>query len=121
MTVIQTGSIALQAFLIGDYASELLRLGDPSASVYAGLVILTVTGVNLAGLRMGRWAQRALTGATVLGLLFIAVVGLGLASSPAEAPALARRQERPRRPSLVEAIAKKGSEGEQCAGDEAFG
>jgi basic amino acid/polyamine antiporter, APA family len=84
MTVIQTGSIALQAYLIGDYASELLRLGDHSASAYAGLVIIAVTGVNLAGLRMGQWAQKALTGATVLGLLSIAVAGLGLASSPTD-------------------------------------
>jgi APA family basic amino acid/polyamine antiporter len=84
MTVIQTGSIALQAFLIGDYASELVRLGAHSASVYAGLVIITVTGLNVAGLRLGRWAQQALTGATMLGLLFIAVAGLWLASSPSD-------------------------------------
>lgn len=83
MTVIQTGSIALQAFLIGDYASELLHLGEYSPSIYAGVVIVIVTGLNLAGMRQVRWAQRALSGATVLGLLVVAVAGLALAA-PAE-------------------------------------
>jgi len=32
MTVIQTGSIALLAFVFGDYASQLFRLGDYSPS-----------------------------------------------------------------------------------------
>jgi basic amino acid/polyamine antiporter, APA family len=35
MTVIQTGSIALPAFVFGDYASQIVRLGPYSASVYA--------------------------------------------------------------------------------------
>jgi amino acid transporter len=83
MTVIQTGSIALQAFLIGDYTSELLRLGDYSSSIYAGLVIFAVTGLNLAGMHPGKWTQRALTGTTVLGLVFVAVAGLAFAAPPA--------------------------------------
>jgi APA family basic amino acid/polyamine antiporter len=84
MTVIQTGSIALQAFLIGDYASELLRLGVFSSSIYAGLIILIITGLNVAGLRPGKWTQHVLSGATLLGLLFVTVVGLGLSSPPPE-------------------------------------
>lgn len=91
MTVIQTGSIALQAFLIGDYASVLLRLGEYSPSIWAGLVIIGVTALNLAGVRPGKWTQAVLSGATVLGLLFVAVVGLGLSPAPAAptAPAAA--------------------------------
>lgn len=89
MSVIQTGSIALQAFLIGDYASELLRLGDHSSSLYAALVVVALTALNLAGLRPGKWTQNALTGLTVLGLLFVAVAGLGFAAAPANPGATA--------------------------------
>ena len=35
LAVIQTGSIALLAFVFGDYASQLLPLGPWSSSVYA--------------------------------------------------------------------------------------
>jgi amino acid transporter len=91
MTVIQTGSIALQAFLIGDYATEVLPLGHRSPSIYAGLVIVTVTGLNVAGMRPGKWTQRALTGATVLGLLFVALAGLAFAAPPAGAEPQAAR------------------------------
>jgi APA family basic amino acid/polyamine antiporter len=86
MTVIQTGSIALQAFLIGDYASELLRLGQYSPSVYAGLVIVMGTALNLVGLRPGKWTQIVLSGATVVGLLFVALAGLGLVTSSGASP-----------------------------------
>ena len=39
MTVIQTGSIALLAFVFGDYASQLLRLGEYSSAIYASIAI----------------------------------------------------------------------------------
>jgi amino acid transporter len=39
MTVIQTGSIALLAFVFGDYASELLPLGGYSPAIYAAVAI----------------------------------------------------------------------------------
>src|SRR5713226_7269197 len=37
MTVIQTGTIAAVAFVFGDYASEIFRLGDKSSAIYAAL------------------------------------------------------------------------------------
>src|SRR2546429_6614407 len=37
MTVIQTGAIAAVAFVFGDYASEMLRLGDKSSAIYAAI------------------------------------------------------------------------------------
>ncbi|RJQ68790.1 MAG: APC family permease [Desulfobacteraceae bacterium] len=84
LTVIQTGSIAMIAFLVGDYASELIRLGRFSSSYYAGLAILVLTGINAAGIEQGRSAQRILMGAIILGLLFVTVVGL---TTDAPAPA----------------------------------
>ena len=87
LVVIQTGSIALLAFVFGDYASQLWSLGPHSSPLYAGAAILGLTVMNAAGVRLGTSTQRLLTGATVLGLLV--VVGAGLFYAPEAAPATA--------------------------------
>ena len=76
MTVIQTGSIALLAFVFGDYASQLFRLGDYSPSLYAALAVAILTGLNIIGVKLGKWVQICFTSAEVLGLLLVAGVGL---------------------------------------------
>lgn len=76
MTVIQTGSIALLAFVFGDYASQLLRLGDYSSSIYAAGAIALLTGLNMLNIQQGKWTQNWLSLAQVLGLLLVIVVGL---------------------------------------------
>lgn len=76
MTVIQTGSIALLAFVFGDYASQLLRLGAFSPSIYATLAIALLTGLNIIGVQQGKATQNWLTAAKVLGLLLVVGVGL---------------------------------------------
>jgi basic amino acid/polyamine antiporter, APA family len=76
MSVLQTGSIALLAFVFGDYASQLWRLGDYSASIYAALVIILFTGLNLAGTQQGKQMQNWLSVAIVVGLLLVVVGGL---------------------------------------------
>src|SRR6185369_8051283 len=40
MTVIQTGVIVAVAFAFGDYASEVLRLGDKSSAVWAAASVV---------------------------------------------------------------------------------
>lgn len=80
MTVIPTGSIAMMAFVFGDYASQLFRLGDHSSSLYAALVVATLTVLNIMGIRQGKWTQNLLTIMDVLGLLIIIVVGLAFAT-----------------------------------------
>ncbi len=81
LTVIPTGSIALLAFAFGDYASQLVRLGEHSSALYAALVVVVLTAVNILGVRQGTWTQNALTLVEVLGLALIIAVGLGVASS----------------------------------------
>lgn len=81
MTVIQTGSIALLAFVFGDYASQLLRLGNYSSSVYAAGAIALLTGLNIIGIQQGKWTQNGLTLAKVVGLVLVIIVGLAFASS----------------------------------------
>jgi len=81
LAVIQTGSIAMIAFLIGDYASEMLHLGHYSSSIYAALTIVLLTAVNVAGIEQGRWTQRVLIALIIVGLLFVTFVGLATPAS----------------------------------------
>jgi basic amino acid/polyamine antiporter, APA family len=85
MTVIQTGSIALLAFVFGDYASQLLPLPGYSPAIYAALAVALLTLLNMLGLRHSRRLQVWVTGALLLGLLAVVVIGLALA--PAASPA----------------------------------
>lgn len=88
MIVIQSGSIALLAFIFGDYAAQLLPLGAGSASIYAALAIALLTGLHLLGIQQSKWIQNALTAAKILGLLLIVLMGLLLTpAAPAIAPA----------------------------------
>lgn len=76
MSVIQTGSIALLAFIFGDYATQIYSLGEFSPVIYAGSVVLTLTAINIIGIHMGAQTQKLLTTLEVLGILIIIIVGL---------------------------------------------
>ena len=86
MMVIQPGSIALLAFVFGDYATQILPLGGYSTAIYAALAIAFFTGLNLLGVREGKWTQKLLTSAKVLGLLLVVVVGIVWVSSTGSVP-----------------------------------
>ena len=51
--MIQTGSIALLAYVFGDYASQLLPLGPASSAIYAAGVVVGLTALNWWGVRAG--------------------------------------------------------------------
>jgi amino acid transporter len=85
MSVIQTGSIALLAFIAGDYASNFAPLGVHSSAVYAALIVVLVTAVNVVGVRQGKFTQNVLTSAVLLGLLVVVVAGLLLGGRSAPA------------------------------------
>ncbi len=78
LVVIQTGSIALLAFVFGDYATELWPIGAYSPSIYAALAVAGLTLLNALGVRQGKHVQRGLTVATIMGLLVLIGVGLFL-------------------------------------------
>jgi basic amino acid/polyamine antiporter, APA family len=86
MTIIQTGSIALQAYIIGDYMSTVLPLGAYSPSIYAALTVVILTLINTFGISPGKWTQNVLTVATVLALISVAIAGLALVTPPPAAP-----------------------------------
>ena len=83
ITVIQTGSVALLAFVVGDYLSQLMRLGEYSSSVYAALVVVILTGVNIVGVKLGTRTQNVLTVVEVVSLILVIVAGLILIQAPA--------------------------------------
>ncbi len=82
MTVIQPGSIAMLAFVSGDYISQLLPFGNHASSLYAAIAIGTLTGLNLTGSQKGTWTQNFLTILKILGLLSVVVAGISFASPP---------------------------------------
>ena len=83
VTVIQTGSAALLAFVFGDYASQLFSLGEYSPSIYAAIILVVLTGLNMLGVKHGTRTQNLLTAIEVSSLVLIIVAGLFLIQSPA--------------------------------------
>ncbi len=86
ITVIPTGSIALLAFAFGDYISQVVSLGTYSSAVWAALVVVVLTGLNMAGVRHGSRTQNLFTLLEVIGLLAVIGVGLFLVAPVAAAP-----------------------------------
>jgi len=76
MTIIQTGSIAMLSFVIGDYAAEVFNLGPFSSSYYAAATVLFLTAINLRGIYPSSRLQKSLMGGILLGLLVIVFTGL---------------------------------------------
>ncbi len=89
VTVIQAGSIALLAYVLGDYIAEILgQQGHMSSAAWAAISIAAVTILNLTGVRQGLWVQRLLSLAKVLGLTAIVVAGaLWTGGAPRPEPA----------------------------------
>src|SRR5690606_24774769 len=83
VSVIQTGSIALLAFIVGDYLSPLYPLGPYSSALYAALVIIGLTIVNIVGIKFGTGIQKLLLAIQFAGLLLVVVAGLLAPPSPA--------------------------------------
>ncbi|HEY7673828.1 MAG TPA: amino acid permease [Burkholderiales bacterium] len=89
MTVIVAGSIAVFAYLFGDYMSRVYSFGAYSSAIWAGLIVVVLTGVNYLGIREGKLTQNLFTFFECGGLVLIVVAGLVLApdAGPAPAPA----------------------------------
>ena len=87
MSVIQTGSVALLAFIFGDYISQIYSLGEFSSVIYAALAVVGLTAVNIIGLRLGTGTQKLLTTAEILGVLLVIFAGFLFVSAPTETAA----------------------------------
>ncbi len=76
MTVIQTGSIALAAFILGDYATVIYDLGSHSSSIYAGITVIGLTGLNILGTKPSKNVQSIVTALIIIILLVGGLFGL---------------------------------------------
>src|SRR5690606_32377457 len=87
MSVVQTGSIALLAFIFGDYMSQLINLGQYGSVFFAALIVILLTAINIMGLKLGTGTQKFLTTLEVLGVLLVIVTGLFFIPSAPESTA----------------------------------
>jgi APA family basic amino acid/polyamine antiporter len=85
MTMIQTGVIAAIAFVFGDYAAQLMPIGNHGAAIYAAAAVIAITALNVTGTYRGKWAQNLLT--LALAMLLLAVVWGALATGTGAPPA----------------------------------
>ena len=74
-TIINTGSIALLAFVFGDYISTLVSLGAYSSAIWALLIVLFLTAVNMTGIHASSRMQTWLTVVEIVGLLAVITAG----------------------------------------------
>ncbi len=81
MSIIQTGSIALLAYIVGDYTAQLFPVGMYASAMYAGLVVVLLTSINIIGIKFGTYAQKILVGIQFTGLLLVIVAGLFISPS----------------------------------------
>ena len=79
--VINTGSIALLAFVFGDYMTKVLPLGPHSVIYWAVIIVVVLTIINLVGIEASANIQTALTVLEVSGLIAIIIAGFGFFTS----------------------------------------
>jgi basic amino acid/polyamine antiporter, APA family len=93
LSVITTGSIALLAFVFGDYLTAVAPFpgltASGSAAVYAALAIVILSWVNLRGVATGAGTQVWLTLLEIAGLLLVVAAAIALGTSPTTAQAAA--------------------------------
>jgi amino acid transporter len=75
LTVTRSGNIAGMAYIFGNSAASLFGFSEGSSFALAGLAVLLLTVVNIAGVRMGTHTQNVLTVAKVAGLVLLIVIG----------------------------------------------
>lgn len=85
-TVIQTGAIAAVAFVFGDYAGQILPLGDHGPAIYAALAIACLTGVNLVGSPTSKTLQVVLTTLTVAAMIAVIAAPFFVTQGPPSLP-----------------------------------
>lgn len=75
VTVTQTGSIALLAYITGDYLSQIVPLGGYSSTFYAAGIVLLLTLFNVLGIQFGTGIQKILSLLQFIGILAIVLAG----------------------------------------------
>ena len=76
VTVTQTGSIAILAYIAGDYLSQLFPLGVYSSTYYSIIIIFILTLINILGIKFGTGIQKFLLSLQLICILIIVFAGL---------------------------------------------
>ena len=76
ITVTQTGSIAILAYIAGDYLTQLFPIGEFSSTYYAFTIIILLSLINILGIQFGTVIQKFLISLQFIGILIIVVAGL---------------------------------------------
>jgi amino acid transporter len=76
--VINTGSIALLGFVLGDYLNVVWNLGPHGPAIYAAVSVLGLTLFNLRGVHGSAGTNFALTGLEVVAILLLGGAGAWL-------------------------------------------
>jgi amino acid transporter len=85
-TVINTGAIALLAFVFGDYVASVLPPARGASAMWAAAIVAVLTIVNIVGLRVSARTQNLLTVVEVGGLVAVAIAGFAAASPEVTTP-----------------------------------
>lgn len=87
LTVITTGSVALLAFVFGDYLTAVLPLPGldrpGSSAAYAALAVIALSWLNLRGVALGAGTQVWLTALEIAGLMLVVLAAVAIAPAPA--------------------------------------
>lgn len=75
-TVIQTGAIAVVAYIYGDYAQRLMPLGAHGPALHAAMSVVALTALNVVGTRYSKRLQWVFTVLTLLALSAVLVASL---------------------------------------------
>ncbi|HEY9269491.1 APC family permease [Achromobacter sp.] len=78
-SVIQTGAIAVVAYIYGDYAQRLVPLGAYGPALHAAISVVALTALNVAGTRYSKRLQWLFTALTVAALAAVMAASLAAA------------------------------------------
>lgn len=74
-TIIQTGAIAVVAFVLGDYIAQLAPIGPYGPAIYAAISVITLATVNIIGTSEGKNLQIIVTFLEIAAILAIIAFG----------------------------------------------
>ncbi len=89
--IVRPGSIGAMAYLFAEYANCIWPQAEGDAATwvlvgYATVSILLLTGINILGVKEGKWTQNILTIAKLVGLAAVVAVGFFCASPTPTVP-----------------------------------
>jgi len=90
MTIVQTGSIAMLSFVLGDYAVQIFpSLGSYGPAIYAAASVILLTALNVIGIRETKGLQKVLFALTLVGVVGVILTGFFLMGTGGGAPSVA--------------------------------